>query len=332
MRRIFSAIGFLLVLGVLGLGAGGFWFRNAVAVDRTLPAREISLVVPQGATGHDVAKLLADNGLVASRLAFELLARFKREQSSMKAGEFRFSAHQTASAILRQVVEGGQQTAIWVTIPEGYTDREVAAVLAARGFGDAATFERSFSNAALAFAGKKTPSLEGYLFPESYLIPKTATPPQIVKIFTDQFRAALPADAAARARALGLTIPQVVTLASLVEREAKVDSERPLMAGVYYNRLRRGMPLQVDATIEYTFPHHKTTITYADLASDSPYNTYKHAGLPPTPIANPGRPSLDAAFHPKASDYLYYVYMGNGRSAFARTLAEHNANVARYLH
>lgn len=332
MRRLASVIGFFLALLVLALGGGAYWFRNAVAVDRSLPTREISLVVPQGATGHDVAKLLADNGVIGSRLAFDVLARIEREQSSMKAGEFRFSPHQTTREILRQVVEGGRQTALWVTIPEGYTDNEIAVVLADRGFGDARTLERTFARGSLAFAGKKTPSLEGYLFPDSYLVPKTATPRQIVKIFTDQFRASLPLDAAARARALGLTIPEVVTLASLVEREAKVDSERALMAGVYYNRLHRGMPLQVDATIEYTFPHHKTTITYADLASDSPYNTYKHVGLPPTPIANPGRPSLDAAFHPKASDYLYYVYMGNGRSAFARTLAEHNANVARYVH
>jgi UPF0755 protein len=104
------------------------------------------------------------------------------------------------------------------------------------------------------------------------------------------------------------------------------------MAGVYYNRLRLHMPLQVDATIEYTFAHHKDTITFQDLKSDSPYNTYKHDGLPPTPIANPGLPSLEAAFHPQKSQYLYYVYMGNGHSAFARTLAQHEANVSKYLH
>jgi UPF0755 protein len=121
-------------------------------------------------------------------------------------------------------------------------------------------------------------------------------------------------------------------LASLIEREAKADDERRLMAGVYYNRLRRKMPLEVDATIEYTFPSHKTEITRADLASDSPYNTYRHLGLPPTPIANPGRASLLAAFDPQQSPFLYYVYRGNGHHAFARTLAEHNANVERYLH
>jgi UPF0755 protein len=118
----------------------------------------------------------------------------------------------------------------------------------------------------------------------------------------------------------------------MIEREAKVDDERRLMAGVYYNRLRVKMPLEVDATIEYTFAHHKDVITQADLARDSPYNTYKQSGLPPTPIANPGRPSLLAALDPEPSQFLYYVYKGGGHHAFSRTLAEHDANVARYLH
>jgi len=332
MRRLVGSLTLVFVLAVAALAIGAFWFRQRVAVDRTLPTHEVSLVVPRGATGHDVAHLLASNGVIASEGAFELLARLRHEQAAMKAGEFRFSPHRTASDVLRQVIDGGQQIARWVTIPEGFTAKEVATALSERGFGDARTFNRAFLHSSLKLGASKTPTLEGYLFPDSYLIPKGASPAHIVKILTDQFRAALPSDAARRAKSLNYTIPQIVTLASLVEREAKADGERALMAGVYYNRLRRGMPLQVDATIEYTFTHHKTTISYADLASDSPYNTYKHPGLPPTPIANPGRPSLDAAFHPAPSDYLYYVYMGNGRSAFARTLAEHNANVARYLH
>ena len=332
MRRFGTFLAFSLVLIALGIGASAYWLREAVSIDRRLPTHEISLVIPRGASGHDVARLLANHGIVGSRIAFELLARIRSQQSSMKAGEFRFSPHRTASEVLSQVVDGGEQIAVWVTIPEGFTSKEIATVLAEHGFGNSDSFERAFARGSLVLGGTATPTLEGYLFPDSYLIPKTASSHEIVKIFTDQFRAALPRDATERARALHLTIPQVVTLASLVEREAKADDERALMAGVYYNRLRLGMPLQVDATIEYTFPHHKSTISLADLASDSPYNTYKHAGLPPTPIANPGRASLDAAFHPRASDYLYYVYMGNGRSAFARTLAEHNANVARYLH
>ena len=118
----------------------------------------------------------------------------------------------------------------------------------------------------------------------------------------------------------------------MIEREAQADDERPLMAGVYYNRLRAGMPLEVDATIEYVFPEHHAVITRRDLEIDSPYNTYRYTGLPPTPIANPGKASIDAAFAPVHSQYLFYVYKGNGHHAFAKTLEEHDANVERYLH
>ena len=179
--------------------------------------------------------------------------------------------------------------------------------------------------------GFRTANMEGYLFPDTYLMPLGASPATVEAIMSAQFRKELPADAARKARARGLTVPQVVTLASLIEREAKADDERPLMAGVYYNRLRLGMPLEVDATIEYALPTHQTVITYSDLRIDSPYNSYLHQGLPPTPIANPGRPSLVAALNPRPSEFLYYVYKGHGHHAFAKTLAEQNANVAKYL-
>ncbi len=316
-----------LALGVLF----GLWFLRATAFDRSLPASETVAVIPEGLSAREVAELLARERVIASPQAFGLLARLRGEQTRMKAGEYRFAAHRTLDEVLRQLVGGGQQVAVWVTIPEGFTAREIAATLGARGVGDAADFESYFLSTPFTLDGATSPSLEGFLFPETYLVPIGATPAAVAKIMTEQFRAELPPAAAARAKRLHLTVPQIVTLASLVEREGQADDERPLIAGVYYNRLRRGMPLQVDATIEYTFLHHKDVITYADLASDSPYNTYKHLGLPPTPIANPGRPSLLAAFYPRASSYLYYVSEQNGHHAFSRTLAEHEANVARYL-
>ena len=332
MRTLGRALAVLFVVAAFALAAGAYALRRTLYTDRTYPLAPATVVVPAGSTGHDVATLLARRGIIGARLPFELLARLKREQSSMKAGEFRFAAHRTPAEVLAQIVSGGEQVATWVTIPEGFTATEIADALAAQRLGRATALRAAFLHGSLVLDGTRTPSLEGYLFPDTYLVPLAAGPAAIAKIMTDEFRAQLPPDAAARAKRYGLTVPQVVTLASLVEREAKADDERALMAGVYYNRLRLHMPLEVDATIEYTFAHHKDVITYADLRRDSPYNTYEHAGLPPTPIANPGRPSLLAAFHPQPSPYLYYVYKGNGHSAFARTLSEHNANVARYLH
>lgn len=328
-RRRRAAIVAAVVLCAVALPFA--WFFGLTRYDRSFPERPTVALIPQGTSAREVAELLFRERIIASRAAFRLLVRVRGDETQMKAGEYRFEAHRTADEVLRQLVAGGQQVAAWVTIPEGFTAKEIAATLDAKGVGEAAAFESYFLGTPLRIDGATSESLEGFLFPDTYLVPVGAGPPVVAKMMTDQFRSELPRAAAARAKALGLTLPQIVTLASLVEREGKADDERALIAGVYYNRLRRGMPLQVDATIEYTFPHHKDVITYADLASDSPYNTYKHLGLPPTPIANPGRPSLLAAFYPRRSPYLYYVSKQNGHHAFSRTLAEHEANVARYL-
>ena len=328
-RRRATAIVAAVVLCAIALPVA--WFFGTTKFDRAFPERPTVAVIPQGTSAREVAELLFQERVIASRGAFRLLVRLRGDETRMKAGEYRFEPHRTSDEILRQLVAGGQQVAVWVTIPEGFTAKEIAATLDAKGVGEATAFETYFLTTPLRLDGATSESLEGFLFPDTYLVPVGANPAEVAKMMTDQFRAELPRDAAARAKRLGLTLPQIVTLASLVEREGQADDERPLIAGVYYNRLRRAMPLQVDATIEYTFPHHKDVITYADLASDSPYNTYKHLGLPPTPIANPGRPSLLAAFYPRPSPYLYYVSKQNGHHAFSRTLAEHEANVARYL-
>jgi UPF0755 protein len=330
-RALFDTSVAILVMAAVIVTASALWFRNAVYGDQTLPRVRTTIVIPRGATFNDVVGILQRGGMLAHPFAFRILARMRNNEGDVKAGEYAFDPGQTSDAILRRLVTGAAQAAVWVTIPEGYTDREIAQTLAERNLGSSAAYETLFRRTGIDIDGRRTPSLEGYLFPSTYLIPIDITPARAAKLMTDQFRQELPPDADARARALGCTIPQVVTIASLVEREAQADDERALMAGVYYNRLRLGMPLEVDATIEYVFPEHHNVITKRDLAIDSPYNTYLHTGLPPTPIANPGKASLDAAFAPLASDYLYYVYKGDGHHAFARTLAEHNANVERYL-
>jgi UPF0755 protein len=325
-----TSIAIFVMVGVV-VAASALWFRSAVYFDRSLPAARTTVVVPRGATFGEVVDVLQRAGVLAHPVAFRILARLRGDEEDVKAGEYAFAAAQTSDEILRKLVAGQEQVAVWVTIPEGYTAREIARTFADRNLGRAAAYDAVFLHEGLEFDGRRTPSLEGYLFPSTYLVPIDVTPDGVAKLMTGQFRAELPPDAQARARALRRTIPEVVTIASLVEREAKADDERALMAGVYYNRLRLGMPLEVDATIEYVFAEHHAVITKSDLAIPTPYNTYLHAGLPPTPIANPGKASLDAAFDPRPSDYLYYVYKGDGHHAFARTLAEHNANVERYL-
>jgi len=324
------ALAIVLAVGVI-VAAASLWFRDAVYGDRSLPATPALVVIPAGSTFADATAALTRAGALAHPLAFRLLARLRDDESDIAAGEYRIPAHATTDEILRKLVDGDID-AKWVTFPEGFTAREMGERLGGFQLADAADFDRYARTHGIELGGVRTPSLEGYLFPSTYLVPIGAPVERIAGMLVDQFRSELPPDAEQRARRLGVTVPQAITIASLIEREAKADDERPLMAGVYYNRLRAGMPLDVDATIEYIFPRHHDVITRRDLAIDSPYNTYLHDGLPPTPIANPGKASIDAAFAPRHSPYLYYVYKGDGHHAFAATLREHNANVERYLH
>lgn len=313
------------------VAAAVFAFLDAAFLDRSAPREATTAIVVRGDTLAEAVGQLQSDGVVAHPLAFRILARLRGEDAALQSGAFRFAPHETTAEILHVLVFG-QPEARWVTIPEGFTVRQIGSRLAELGLVDAPAFDRYCLATGLSIDGSATRGLEGFLFPSTYLIPVDATAPRIARILTDQFARELPPDAEQRARKLGLSIPQVIAVASLVEREAKADDERALMAGVYYNRLRAGMPLEVDASIEYALPVHHTVITSRDLAIDSPYNTYRHTGLPPTPIANPGKASIDAAFAPKPSAYLYYVYKGNGHHAFAQTYQEHEANVAHYLH
>ena len=328
LRSLLLALAIVVV--IVAAGCAYLWY--GLFADRSHPQASTQVIVQRGATFGDISRQLAEAGVIGNATAFRLLARAQHADVDVHAGAYRFAPHQTGAEVLHALLTGGAQIAAWVTIPEGFTAKEIAERLQTAGIADASSFSQTFLTTPLDVDGTKTKNLEGYLFPSTYLVPLDATAQQVARQFTDEFFKELPPDAAARAKALHVTVPQGVTVASLVEREAKIDPDRPLIAGVIYNRLRLQMPLQVDATIEYALPEHKTELSFGDLKIDSPYNSYLHPGLPPTPIANPGRASLEAAFHPARTDALYYVYCGNGHHVFAKTLAEHQANVARCLH
>jgi len=327
LRYLLGALAGAAVLVCVAALALGY----AIYGDRSHPATARRIIIAQGATFADVGAQLVEAGVIGNATTFRILARARGEEAEVRAGEYRFPPHRTQSEVLEALVSGGAQVAAWVTIPEGFTAAQIAARLQRDGVGDAAALLRGFMTQRIVVGGRQTRNLEGFLFPSTYLIPLGASPSQAAAPMIAQFFKELPGDAALRARALNVTVPQVVTIASLIEREAKSEIDRPLIAEVIYNRLRLGMPLQIDAAIEYALPEYKSRLSYADLKIDSPYNTYVHAGLPPTPIANPGAPSLEAAFHPSNGRFLYYVYCGSGRHVFAKTLAEHQANVARCL-
>lgn len=278
-----------------------------------------------------IAARLHRAGVISSETAFALYVRARHLGGSIEADQYSFAPHESIKEVVETLAAGGFPPAIWVAIPEGFTARQIAQRLQDNGLVRLAAFMKIVRGTVLNIDGARSAGLEGYLFPDTYLIPRQTSAAAAARQMTDEFRRRLPHGYARAARDLHRTVPQIITIASLIEREAKNDDERALMAGVYYNRLRIGMPLQVDATVEYALPLHKTALSFADLALNSPYNTYAHAGLPPTPIANPGLKSIEAAFHPQGSDYLYYVYKGGGRHQFSRTLAQQEAAERRYL-
>ena len=221
-----------------------------------------------------------------------------------------------------------------ITFPEGLTIREMAGIYESRGFGAAARFMEAAANVSLIRAvDAQAVDLEGYLFPETYVLPRAIPSSRLIAMMVDRFRATYTDEWRRAAEEQGLTTRQVVTLASLVEKETGKPEERPIVAAVYRNRLRIGMGLQADPTVVYAMKkagRYTGNIRRADLALDSPYNTYRHAGLPPGPIAAPGAASLEAVLVPADVNYLYFVSRNDGSHAFARTLAEHNRNVREF--
>lgn len=310
---------FLPLVATFLLAAAAVWFY--ISAQPVSGNKSFSLVViNKGASASQIGNKLESSGFIKSALAFKIYIRFTGQSGKLQSGQFKlspsFSLFQTVDALFNGPVE------VWVTIPEGLRREEIAA-----RFATALGKDTVFANEFLQMSKGK----EGYLFPDTYLFPLDASASAIVKKMTDIFGTKT---SSLIPQGSKLTFAQVVTLASIIERETKTDAERLIVAGILINRLEARMPLQVDASVQYAVGTSKNwwpILSLADLQINSPYNTYKYQGLPPAPIANPGLSSLKAAFAPTASDYWYYIHDSTGLIHYAKTLAEHNANVAKYL-
>jgi UPF0755 protein len=331
MKKI--ALLFVLLVAVAA-GGGVWWFYTGV--DRPYKgydAPELFVEIPQGTGSVAIARRLADAGVVQDVNSFRLALWLTGEGRRLQAGEYRFdrpvSARQVADKIAR-----GEVYVRPITFPEGLTIKQMGALYEAKGFGPAKDFTDAAKNAALVAAiDPDARDLEGYLFPDTYNLPRRATATQLVARMVQSFMKALTPELIDAAEARQLTVRQFVTLASIVEKETGNKAERPLVAAVYSNRLRIGMGLQCDPTVIYALERagrYSGNLTREDLQFDSKYNTYRYAGLPPGPIASPGRASLEAVAHPAEADYLYFVSRNDGSHAFASTLEEHNRNVQKY--
>lgn len=289
-----------------------------------------TVTVPAGSRFTDVAHELVARGLLRHALPLVAWARLTGEDRAVRSGVYLVNRPLTPIELLARVT-GPPDPSQMVTIPEGLTVREVAAQLAAAGYGTQDDYLAVLRDPAF-LASEELPEVgaEGYLFPDTYAFPPGTSPDRILRTMVRRFRDVFTLDMASRAASHGLDRQQAVTLASLVEEEAARPDERRLVAAVFLNRLRLGMPLQSDPTVLYGRDGQDRTITRADLRRHTPHNTYTARGLPPTPIANPGRAALEAAVDPASVPFLYFVARNDGSHEFNVDLAAHNAAVQRW--
>lgn len=298
--------------------------------------RSVNITVPRYASSSNIGRILHEQGLVHSAWFFNLYTRLKGVDGKLKAGRYTFSTAQSLPEIVNELVKGPDEGRVF-TIPEGFNLKQIAELLEREGLVTrqdflAAAAEDRFDYPFLRGLPPGPNRLEGYLFPDTYRVGSYTRAHEVIDLMLSRFdRKLKEMDYYRKVKAAGLTLHQAVIIASMVEREARVDRERPLIAGVIFNRLKRDMPLQIDATVQYALGSHRAKLYYKDLEVDSPYNTYLIRGLPPGPIACPGEASLLAAVQPVKTGYLYYVARPDGTHAFASTLDEHNANKRRYI-
>lgn len=310
----------VICLGFFGWAAWQVYFPMAP------PASAAVLLHPGYSTRH-IAAELKRQGVIRSELAFEVWHAMHRKRS-LKAGEYHFDHPATLREVHDRIARGDVYFHV-VTIPEGYTIFDIAKTMQDSGLAPANDFLRVARNRTdlIADMAPEAKSLEGYLFPSTYQFTRTQSLDDMVAAMVHQFRQV--------AQQIGLNseVHRVVTMASIVEKETAVADERPMVASVYYNRLAQRMALDADPGVIYAQLLSGTytgSLHHADLAVNSPYNTYRFPGLPPGPIGNPGQSSLQAALHPAQTQFLYFVADGNGHHRFARSLEEHNRNVVAY--
>lgn len=323
----------VLVFILLLFGAWRFVVSQQQPVDIN-DTTFIAVNIPSDAGARQIAEILRSQDLIRNEKVFLNYLSRNGLDSQLKAGNYKFTRSQTMEQIAKMIVEG-KVDYLTFTIPEGYTLKEMGALLEKHGLLSEDEWEQAlikpyeFDFLQDIPAGK-TNRLEGFLFPDTYNITADDNGERIINMMLSRFAEVWEDKLAARAKEKGWSALEVVTVASLIEREAAVPEERKTISGVIANRLEIGMPLQIDATILYALNEHKELISNVDLKVDSPYNTYIHNGLPPGPIAAPGVDSLQAALDPEDNPYFYYVSRGDGTHEFTRTFTEHLQAISKY--
>ena len=330
VKRIFRFLLVCLLLLGLAVGWGVADLRRFARTPMAEDGPERSVIVPAGQGFAGVLSSLESAGIVSDPIRFRLLARWRGFDRRVQAGEYRLSAAMTPLRVLRDLTEG-RVVLHRLTIPEGFDLERIARAVGETGLATEREFRAVATDPDFAREqGIPADDLEGYLFPDTYRFPRTATARGIALAMLGRFRAVFGEGWRARAEEMGWSVHEIVTLASIVERETGVPEERPLVASVFHNRLRIGMRLQSDPTAVYGLADFEGPITRKHLDTPTPYNTYRIPGLPPGPIASPGRAALEAALFPAETDYLYFVSRDDRTHVFSTNLRDHNRAVRAY--
>ena len=328
------ALVILLSLVVLFTGAFAVWLLvGAEKPYKGYSGVEQFVEIPPGAGPTSIGRRLAQTGVIRDQLSFRITLARSGQARRLQAGEYRFDRPMTTREVIDKIARGDVFLRP-VTFREGLTVRQMAEIYERDGGGSKAEFLRAAENASLIHdIDPAAPDLEGYLFPDTYTLPRRTTADQLVQRMVTAFRDVMTPDLVQRAAARGMSVRELMTLASLVEKETGKPGERPIVAAVYTNRLKIGMGMQCDPTVIYALERagkYDGNLTRENLQFDSPYNTYRYAGLPPGPIAAPGRASIEAAASPADVPYLYFVSRNDGSHVFSATLDEHNRNVYEF--
>jgi UPF0755 protein len=327
MKRILILVAAAVVLGVAAFTLALYSGITRVPKDET--QRTVRITVPSGQAFAVLVDRLNEEGLLASPWAINTYASMRGYDRRVRWGTYEFRTGDPPLDIIGRLVSGDVLT-VDVTIPEGYTVWDIAGAFQAASIDSVGTLEALRDPKVMRRKRIEAPSLEGYLFPDTYRVRWGASPQSVAAMMLERLDQVFDASMLQRAAEMGTTPHEVLTLASIVEAETKVPEERALVSAVYHNRLRRNMRLEADPTVAYAMGGYRGRLLYADLEIDSPYNTYRRHGLPPGPICSTGRASIVAALYPDSSSHaLYFVARGDGSHVFSRTLRDHRAAVDR---
>lgn len=326
-RLLLRLLGGAALLAIVAAIGWGFWGRGLGPAQPGADDVTVEITIPHGATAQDIAATLEAKGLIGNRAVWILAASRDGYTERFQAGDYTLSPAMSGQEIMEALTHGTVAT-LSVTIPEGYTVAQIARTVAQETSLCTATELKAVAEDPARWPSMSIPkppngSLEGYLFPDTYAIDRDATAEEIVGQMVARLESALEPHGDAIA-ASGMSLHEIITLASIVEREIRVADERPIGAQVFLKRLREGWRLESCATVQYVLPEPKEVLSEADTRIDSPYNTYLHEGLPPGPIGSPGLACIESVLYPADTDYLFFRTLGSeGRHRFSRTLAEH---------